>query len=278
VLVFDATGGLRFVLTPFPQGYTGGVRVAVGDVTGDGIPDIICGGGSGFGQVTVFSGSDGHMISTFKTTTGEPAGGVYVAAGDLFHTGKDEVVVAVGGKDIPLVEIWDGQTGRRLGSFLAYDRRYKGGVSVAVGDVNGDGFADIITAPASGGGPIVVRDGRNLQPIEAFFPYPADYPPGLRVAAADLNGDNHADIIVGTGPGGASLVRVYDGNTGEVLRDFLAFGPEANGVNVAAASVTPTSPPSIVVQSGFGLTNLLEWPDLNVLFELPVLGHGLSIG
>ena len=37
--------------------------------------------------------------------------------------------------------------------FMAYDTRFTGGVWVAVGDVNGDGYADIITGADSGGGP-----------------------------------------------------------------------------------------------------------------------------
>src|SRR5205814_6388324 len=40
---------------------------------------------------------------------------------------------------------------------------------------------------------------------------------GVRTAAADLNGDGVAEAVVGTGPGGVSLVRVLDGATGSQL-------------------------------------------------------------
>src|SRR5437773_989086 len=53
----------------------------------------------------------------------------------------------------PLVKVYDAATGTETLSFLAYDANVTGGVRVAIGDVNGDGTPDIITAPGPGGGP-----------------------------------------------------------------------------------------------------------------------------
>src|SRR5262249_12498018 len=58
-----ATGAERFRFMAFPRSYHGGVRVALGDVNGDGTPDIIAGSGFGLGSlVRVFDGNTGAQL------------------------------------------------------------------------------------------------------------------------------------------------------------------------------------------------------------------------
>ena len=61
--------------------------------------------------------------------------------------------------------------GTLLKSFLAYDAKFKGGVNIAVGDVDNDGKDEIVTAPASVGGPhIKVFNSEGLL-LYQFFAY-----------------------------------------------------------------------------------------------------------
>ena len=54
----------------------------------------------------------------------------------------------------------------------------------------------------------------------------------------DVNGDDFADIITGTGVGGGSRVEVFDGKTGDQIMNFFAFGPSVRtGVRVGAVLV-----------------------------------------
>ena len=104
-----------------------------------------------------------------------------------------------------------GETGREILGFMAYDPSYTGGVWVAAGDVNGDGFADIVTGAGIGGGPHVnVFDGRTGQSIMAFFAYADSLRDGVTVAATDINGDGRAEIVTGAGLGGAPHVRAFN--------------------------------------------------------------------
>src|SRR5207244_983077 len=114
-----------------------------------------------------------------------------------------------------------------------------GGVNVAVGDVNGDGFADIIIGADAGGGPNVsVFSGKNGSRLLSFFAYDPNFTGGVRVAAGDVNGDGKADVVCGAGPGGGPNVTVFSGADGSLLASFFTLDPNFTaGIYVAAADV-----------------------------------------
>src|SRR5688572_14509900 len=69
-------------------------------------------------------------------------------------------VMAIGASfgSLPTVKVLD-ESGAVVSSFLAYARSYRGGVNVAIGDVTGDGFDDIITGNDRGQAVVKVFDG-----------------------------------------------------------------------------------------------------------------------
>src|SRR4051794_30216787 len=70
----------------------------------------------------------------------------------------------------PRVTLINRATGAVTQDFFAYDPKFAGGVRVALGDFNGDGNADVVTAPGPGGGPhIKVFDGTNGKLLREFF-------------------------------------------------------------------------------------------------------------
>ena len=103
--------------------------------------------------------------------------------------------------------------------------RYTGGINTVMGDVNADGVPDAVVAQHKGGG-VMVLDGSkkyyrdNLR--EIFYPFGKDPGFALNVAAADVNGDTQADIIVAGGEGADGRVKVFSGATKELLADFKA--------------------------------------------------------
>jgi hypothetical protein len=183
-----------------------------------------------------------------------------VAAGDVNRDGFADIVIApdAAANAGPLVEVFSGKAllagvpasqAQLLPGFDAYDPAFHGGVRVAVGDTNGDGFADVITGPGFGGGPLVrVFSGKDGDNLLSFNAYASAFLGGIFVAAGDVNGDGKADILTGPGAGGGPLVAVFDGPTGNLLRSFNAYSPASlpapgstasppGGVRVAAVDV-----------------------------------------
>jgi glucose/arabinose dehydrogenase len=239
----------------YPEGFTGGVRVALGDVNGDGVADVVTGAGPGGGpHVQVFDGATGAPIRSFFAYAAGFTGGVYVATGRVNADGAADIVTGAGPGGGPHVQVFDGATGAVLRSFLAYQPGFTGGVTVAAGDVNGDGVADIVTGAGPGGGPHVqVFDGATGAVLRSFFAYPAGFTGGVFVAAGDVNGDGVADIVTGAGPGGGPHVQVFDGAMGAVLRSFFAYIPTfTGGVRVAAADLTGDGLAEVVTGPGPG--------------------------
>jgi hypothetical protein len=215
VKAFDAaTGALQLDFLAYSPLFTGGVRVAAGDVNGDGIPDIVTAPGAGGGpDVRVFDGASGRQIDGFYSFSRFFSGGVYVAVGDFNRDGFADIVAAADAGGGPQVRVVDGRTltatgiAATLASFYAYSRFFSGGVRVAVGDVNGDHVPDLITGPGPGGGPDVrIFNGAALNTanpssdiINEYYAFKPTFTGGVFVSAGDANGDGLADVLCGTG-------------------------------------------------------------------------------
>jgi hypothetical protein len=322
VFVFDATTHEElYVLTPFGESHRGGVRVAVGDVNGDGKPDIVAAqGGVKNPSIRVYHGSTGlpfaGALGSFKPfNDASSIKGAFVAVGELdglgslgLPTSNAEIIVGAdkGGK--PLVRVFDGATGARRYSFSAYENSFGGGVRVAVaavpvpmrssgprgiapfinaivttpgkgrkldvrffdgangaalpggfqafntsyhneafvaaGDLDGDGFDEIIIGAARGqeGGDVSrlrVFDGETRSLLTERSPYGNHYRDDLRVAAGDVTGDGIIDLLIGGGPSQPLMVGVYDGET--LLALEALFG-EHDGAFVGGAARRRTAP------------------------------------
>jgi hypothetical protein len=113
---------------------------------------------------------------------------------------------------------------------------FPGAISLASGDVNGDGTPDAVIGAGPGGGPHVrVLNGNNGREMYGFFAYGPQFLGGVNVAAGDINDDGKADIITGAGPGGGPHVKVYNASDAKIIQSFFAGPANYNGgVKVAS--------------------------------------------
>lgn len=225
------TGELIREFLAYESTFTGGVYLAVGDVTGDGKADIITGTGVGGGPlVRVFDGVTGAPTANYFAYDSAFRGGVHIAAGDVNGDGRADIIAGAGQGGGPHIKIFDGRTGAMLQSLMAFDQNFRGGVSVAAGDVNGDGKDDVLAGSGPGmNAAAKVYDGATFQVLHSFSLASASLVGGVRVGCADLDGDGRCDLLIAGGSGSASAAYGYNGLSLASLRTFSAFDPSFLG-------------------------------------------------
>ncbi len=262
VQLFDGRGAVLFDFFAFDPSFRGGVTVAQGDVTGDGVPDLIAAAGpGGGGRVRVFDGTTAALVREFTPFEAGYDGGLNVAAGDINGDRVADIIVGAGSGGGPRVRVLSGADGSTLRDYFAFDAAGRGGVTVAAGDLDGDGVADLVTGAGAGASPAVVGVS-GLSGAELFrrLAYAPDYRGGVFVAAGDCDGDGRADVVTGAMTG-AAHVNVFT-PAGDSLASYFALGDAGaaatTGVRVGIADPDGDGRDGIVSGTGPGGRGRLE--------------------
>jgi hypothetical protein len=225
------TGEVMEAFFAFDQAFTGGVFVAVQDVNGDGILDIIAGAGpTGGPEVRIFDGSNLTVLRSFFAYAEDFTGGVSVASIDFNNDGILDLVTGAGPGGAPHVKVFDGATNAIISQWYAYATDFTGGVFVAIGDIGNDGTFEVVTGAGAGGSPVVaVWDPNTGALLAQFMAYAEDFTGGVRVGINDGNTDGIADILTGAGPGGGPQVNVFNFPALDLLFSFYSGDPANTG-------------------------------------------------
>ncbi|MBT4857260.1 L,D-transpeptidase family protein [Candidatus Uhrbacteria bacterium] len=236
--LFSTDGAITGSFTPFDEDYRGSGSIATADLGNDGISELIIGAGPGLTPDVMIYRQDGTEIGSFLAYEETFDRGVNVAVCDVDNDSEMDIITAPmfgGGPHVRIFNTW----GELKSEFFAYDETFLGGVNISCGDVDGDGFDDIITGPGITGGPHVRIFSNDGTQLFEMFTGSADDNTGITVAAADLNGDGDAEIISGRAGYGNPTVVVLDLINGQ-LRFVLsldAFDDYRNGIQVFSGDI-----------------------------------------
>ncbi len=244
-------GPLRFWDGPQAYSHFGDALANAGDVDGDGVLDHVIGApgepgtSASRGEARAYSGANGQLLWGWQAAqTNMKLGFAVAGAGDLDQDGHADVIVGgptslenhtsqvmvfSGGTGLPLYTWASGGVTWTTGDMTwgtgdgAFGAAVSGG-----GDINGDGFPDVLTGAPRAAGPSgqkgIVRafSGRNGQPIRNWRGENGAWEFGASLASHhDLNADGRADVVVGApapkGTSGSDKVYAYSGSTGAFL-------------------------------------------------------------
>jgi hypothetical protein len=245
-LAFNSDGSFLGAIAPFGTAFGLPVNVAVGDITGDGFPDLVVAAGEGNPHVRVFCGLG--LLNADSFTLLHPENllvtqffayglnfniGATVAVGFVKNSGFADIVTGATAGN-PQVKVYDGQAiangafneanpdASLLAQWFAYGLNFNVGANVAAGDLSHNGFADVVTGATAGNPHVKIYSGKAIANgtfddanpdnslVAQFFPYAQQFNVGAYVAVVDVNGDGFPHLNTGASVGNPD-VRVYDG-------------------------------------------------------------------
>lgn len=239
-----------------------------GDVNGDGFSDVIVGANQFTncpgctGAAYIFLGSATGLSTSYATRLA-PGGGQYfgtsvASAGDVDADGFSDVIVGDDGADTPQgrayvfrgsasgVQTTASWVGSAAGTITRNDAYY-GACVASAGDINDDGYSDVIVGATylsnqevwEGGAYIYLGSASGLQTTAVIREESnqADGRFGISVASAgDVNADGSDDVLAGAS--GISNGQFFEGRS-YLYSDFSQFKPTPTPTPTPTATATP---------------------------------------
>ncbi|MCE9631238.1 MAG: DUF11 domain-containing protein, partial [Planctomycetia bacterium] len=268
VRVLDpATGQVLTQFLAYEPGFRGGVRVATGDLNGDGVDEIVTAPGRGrTGEVRVWTQA-GVELPAYRTLPfgSGYTGGVEVAVGDVTGDGRIDLVtsMSLGVATVRVFQVLplapDPVVNVPYRSFVPFPAPYAGGVNIAVADfgtfVNGvktsplpDGRCEVVVGTNAGIVATVRIYDLSVTPkiVGTIKPIAPTFTGGVTLSIGRWDADGVPDILVGAGINGKSVVEVYSGSTFGQLARLTAFSSFAKPNAKVYATSLDTSGDGII--------------------------------
>lgn len=193
--------------------FQGGTNIACGDVNKDGVPEILVAASTGGGPHVTVHTPRGKVLASFMAYGQNFRGGIRIATVDFGSDLQDKIITVpeLGSPHVQLFGIKPGLVKRLTPGFFAFHPDFKGGLSVAGGDVDNDGQGDIIVSQRTEGQAWVkIYNAGNQTIKKTFLAYEPSHIGGAVVTAGDVDGDGKDEVMTMPGSLGAPQTRIFD--------------------------------------------------------------------
>jgi len=269
ILLGNSDGTFKPAITYDSGGFCP-TAVVVGDLNGDGHPDVIALNCDPIGQINCPSASVsnlgvllGNGDGTFRAAVTYNSGGsgaVSVLLADFNGDGKLDVAVGEQNNNGGTIGILIGKGDGSFQAPVSYDLGFSSAAHAAVGDLNGDGKPDLITTGCITNGGVceramVVLSGNGDGTFQSVVSN--DLVPQGRIAiVGDLNGDGHADLVFASEfahpPRGLGLITVLLGNGDGTFSTAQSYETKGEfSTSVAIADINLDGIPDLIVSSAY---------------------------
>lgn len=233
VIIADENGNVVTNFFAYSSTLRIGIQAVTADVDGDGEIEIVVAPGAGAGpQIRIFNKA-GQVEGQFWAYDSGLRMGVNLSVVDDDGDGVYDIVAVPMAGGGPQIKVFS-HAGSLKHQFFAYAETFRGGVELAVGDVNGDGEQELVVAPQSAAGPQIRVLKTDGSVVSQFFAYASTVRGGYNVTLGDVNGSGTYDIIISPKAGLGPQVAVFDWE-GTLLGRFFAFAETFRGGIYASA-------------------------------------------
>jgi VCBS repeat protein/FG-GAP repeat protein len=224
----------------FPATGNGNRSVAIGDLNGDGKPDIATANYlDGTTSVLLGNGNGTFQPKMDYATAGSPYS---VAIADVSGDGKLDIVVGCGGAVSVLL-------GNGNGTFQPKLDQATGGVSLAISDLNVDGKQDLVAVNGAATVAVVLGNGNGA------FQQPVNVGTGVgpnSVTTGDMNGDGNMDLVAANASGAEKAVWVVLGRGDGTFVERADYATAGSPLSVAVKDLNGDSKPDLVAANDSG--------------------------
>jgi hypothetical protein len=264
--------------------------LASADFNNDGKPDLVAAASSDANIALLLNRGDGTgrldaQLPVVFAGNELPSG---VTAGDLNHDGLPDAIAALfgGGNGTKIAVLLN--SGGSLGTPITYPSAANNPPApgkVALGDLNGDGWLDVVSSNAYGGGAssvsVYINKANGTGALNAATNYPVGGTSVGHITTADFNDDGKADVAVAD-PGGNRVVimaALANGSGGLSTPQGVPTGAGPTGL--ASADLNADGRPDFVAannnaSNGATLTEALNTGSGLTHFATPIVPQGPS--
>ena len=272
IRVFELDKTLIGSFFAYQEEFRLGVNINKADVDGDGDEEIVVSTMPGGGpNIRVYDynieSSEFELMDWFWAYSENYREGINMATGDIDGDGDEEIMVSPprnGGPNIRVYEYNEDGEFELVSWTFAYQEEFRGGVNLATGDIDGNGSYEILTAPASVGGPNLRAfqyntDNSDLELIDWVMAYQPEFRGGVNIATGDMDGNGSDEIITSPVDAGGPNIRVFSYDTDSIELDNWFWAYDENfrgGVNLMAADVEGDGTDEIITATTRGTPNI----------------------